>query len=79
MEGIAELSCHLIKVHGSRGLVSFVNFYNPCQSLVHKRLQEVFRRGDGVVLVCGDFNSHNIIWGSKIMDGNGECIEDLID
>ena len=57
MEGIAELECNLIKIHGSRGLVSIANFYNPCQPLVHKRLQEAFGRGDGVIIVCGDFKS----------------------
>ena len=79
MDGIAKLECTLIKIHGSRGMVSIINFYNPRQPLVHKRLQEAFRRGDGVVVVLGDFNSHNILWGSKITDRNGECIEGLID
>ena len=33
----------------------------------------------GVVLVSGDFNSHNTVWGSKDTDRNGDIIEDLID
>ena len=78
-EDITELECILIKVHGSRGRVTIINFYNPCQPLMHKSLQEVFRRCEGVVLVCGDFNSHNILWGSKDTDRNGNIIEDLID
>ena len=32
-----------------------------------------------VILWCGDFNSHNSLWGSKLTDRNGECIESIID
>ena len=31
------------------------------------------------VLWCGDFNSHNSLWGSNGTDANGSVIEEFID
>ena len=30
------------------------------------------------VIICGDFNSHNPIWGSKDIDANGRTVEEFM-
>jgi len=58
-------------------LFLLVNFYNPCQKLndnILKRLVVNIDENDKCVIL-GDFNSHNILWGSKINDCNGKIVD----
>ena len=38
-------------------------------------LVNVFDIADASVLVCGDFNAHNVIWGSEHTDSRGHVVE----
>ena len=61
-------------------LFLLVNFYNPCQKLndnILKRLVVNIDENDKCVIL-GDFNSHNILWGSKINDCNGKIVDKFV-
>ena len=62
---------------GGRNIV-IVNFYNPCKKLELRVLERLAGVGGGLVMLCGDFNAHNILWGSGRTDYNGRVVEDLL-
>jgi len=50
----------------------------PSQNLNLSDLEDLLTQLPPPVLLMGDFNAHNCIWGSKRVDRRGEIIEDLI-
>jgi len=74
-----QLECNIIKLPSTREVVTIVNFYNPCRPLINNILQWVLCKCEGVILLCGDLNSLNYLWGSKLTDRNSECIISIID
>lgn len=69
----------LIKVWTDRGCIDIINYYNPCDKLNQNILEEVMGVRQDSVLWCGDFNSHNSLWGSNSNDANGILLEEFID
>ena len=55
--------------------ISVINIYNPCLKLNENFLDHVFSVVGRSVIMCGDFNGHNILWGSLKNDSNGLIIE----
>ena len=41
-------------------------------------LDEIMLHCKSQVIICGDFNSHNPIWGSTNLDANGRIVEDFM-
>ena len=71
------LECVVVEVWvGNRSIV-VVNFYNPCRKLELGQLELLVR--DRGCVVCGDFNAHNILWGSEGTDYNGRVVEELLE
>lgn len=56
-----------------------INFYNPCKKLQNVILEEIVELSGNIVVWCGDFNSHNTLWGSESTDYNGKIIEEILD
>ena len=69
----------VIKVWTDRGPIDVINYYNPCGKLNQDILEVVGGSSLDRVLWCGDFNSHNSLWGSNDTDANGTVIEEFID
>lgn len=69
----------VIKVWTKRGTLDIVNYYNPCGKLDEGILQNIMGTVQSDVVWCGDFNSHNTLWGSNHTDSNGKVIEEFID
>ena len=46
---------------------------------IHDELNHLIQQLGPNFILTGDFNAHNIIWGSHKTDGRGRTIEDLID
>jgi hypothetical protein len=58
--------------------VTIFNVYNPCKAIINEDFK--FLHGmTGMIIICGDFNSHNKLWGSKSTDANGRAVEDVLD
>lgn len=56
-----------------------INYYNPCRRLELDKLLEVQGQDRCRVIWCGDFNSHNSLWGGGHTDINGQKVETLLD
>ena len=54
----------LIDIYLEGRIISLVNFYNPCAKINPSLLDEMMVDCKENI-VCGDFNSHNPLWGSK--------------
>lgn len=42
-------------------------------------MESICEVGNSKLIVCGDFNAHNTLWGSIKTDGNGSVIEEFMD
>ena len=62
-----------IQIYSNVGKINIYNVYNPGID-INKEEYELFFRGD---IICGDFNAHNPIWGSKLLNKRGEVLEEL--
>ncbi len=56
-----------------------IHFYNLCKKLQNVILEEIVELSGNTVVWCGDFNSHNTLWGSESTDYNGKIIEEILD
>ena len=70
---IQKLKC---TINGSK--LSVINLYNPCKTFTRETLEMISRNTDENTLICGDFNSHNALWGSNKIDKNGRLIEEFL-
>ena len=50
-----------------------INVYNPGADLNTDVLGRLIKNSANSI-ICGDFNSHNTLWGSTKTDGNGDAI-----
>ena len=66
----------IIKGHNTDFVI--INFYNPCTDVSHDFLSSIINDCGHSFILCGDFNSHNPIWGSKKIDKNGREVELLL-
>ena len=54
--------------------MSIINYYNPCNKLNENIMNKLMEN----VLIMGDVNAHNVLWGSEKTDKNGEVIEHFL-
>ncbi len=59
--------------------IRITHFYNPCKEISNSILEEVMGDTQGKIIICGDFNAHSGVWGSKNTDNNGIIIEEFIE
>lgn len=60
--------------------VSIINLYIPRNvDFTRENLQNILRQVPGPKIFVGDFNSDNVIWGSKTTDRRGREVEEFID
>ena len=71
------LECVVVEIWVGSKNIMVVNLYNPCRKLELGQLEMLVR--DRGCVVCGDFNAHNILWGSEGTDYNGRVVEDLVE
>lgn len=75
-QGIEVLGVEIF--NDDRTTITVVNIYNPCLQIGDDELANVLDGIEGSVLICGDLNGHNHLWGGKHNDRNGQVIEDFI-
>lgn len=51
----------------------------PNQRLTETELQHLIHQLPKPYIICGDFNAHNILWGSENTCGRGKLIEKIFD
>ena len=56
---------------------NLVNIYNPGTKINKEEYNHLFAIKN--VIICGDFNSKNTLWGSDSTDFNGKVIQELLD
>ena len=54
-----------------------VNIYNPTGKINRNEYDFLFSLNN--VIICGDFNSKNLIWGSDKTDSNGKILQELME
>ena len=58
--------------------VNIVNIYNPGLPIEKDEVSNILKNLNDNVIICGDLNGHNALWGSKKNDANGNVIIDII-
>ena len=58
--------------------ISVINLYNPCKKMNLESLNELLTDCPKNIIICGDFNAHNKLWGSVNTDSNGRVMEEFI-
>jgi hypothetical protein len=77
---IENMEIMAIKVFlSSTNAITVINLYNPCLSIDKNGFDNLLNYVSGRVIICGDFNAHNVLWGSKKNDKNGTVLENIID
>ena len=70
----------LINVHVDNSIYSVINYYNPCKKLEEDDMKLLLHQVKDTtkLLIVGDFNSHNTLWGSVKTDNIGHLIENFL-
>lgn len=64
------------KVSFGEQCITVINFYlQPSSRISVEELTNIFNISNSYTFVCGDFNAHNIIWGSDRCDARGNVVE----
>ncbi|KAG1713967.1 RNA-directed DNA polymerase from mobile element jockey [Nymphon striatum] len=50
----------------------------PSSPIIAADLQDLLRQLPAPALICGDFNGHNLLWGSRVTNPRGRTIENII-
>ena len=60
--------------------LTIVNYYNPCKEISNEVLDLIIAevQNKSKLLIVGDFNSHNSLWGSDKTNKNRRLIEDFV-
>ena len=75
-----NIECIKIKVFCQNFECIIVNVYNPGNITRLEDLDELMPKTPGKnVLILGDFNAHNPLWGSKLKNIIGKNIEEFVD
>ena len=57
--------------------INIINIYNPGKKICKNLYNILFSQKN--VIICGDFNSSNKIWGSNNTNTNGKIIQELVE
>ncbi|KAG1665082.1 RNA-directed DNA polymerase from mobile element jockey [Nymphon striatum] len=50
----------------------------PSSPIIAADVEDLLRQLPAPALICGDFNGHNILWGSRVTNPRGRTIENII-
>lgn len=68
------------KVSFGKLCITVINLYlQPSGRISVETLVDIFKIAHSNLFICGDFNAHNIIWGSNHCGARGNAIECAID
>ncbi len=68
-----------VEVWTSLGKITIINYYNPCEQISLMELNNIWSKEEGIVIWCGDFNAHSVVWGSPKSDKNGTVVEEYME
>ena len=71
-----ETSC--IEFTMNKQSITLVNLYDASKDTKNNHYQELLSQVKGNFIVCGDFNAHHRLWGSKENDTKGSELYDLL-
>ena len=58
------LEAQCVEINHSNGKINILNFYNPGKDVSTEEFTKLFQHYKNII-ICGDFNAHNTLWGSK--------------
>lgn len=79
LEVSEDVEAVLIEIWVGKTKFKIVNYYNPCKRILKETLEGMCNVEDGKLVICGDFNAHNTLWGGTKVDDNGNTIEEFMD
>ncbi|KAG1687441.1 RNA-directed DNA polymerase from mobile element jockey [Nymphon striatum] len=50
----------------------------PSSPIIAANVEDLLRQLPAPALICGDFNGHNLLWGSRVTNPRGRTIENII-
>ena len=68
-----------VDISSKKGIISIINYYNPCKKIEIEELNNMIQNVPGKLIILGDFNSHNPLWGSSKLDSNGRTVESFME
>ena len=71
-----ETSC--IEFTLNRQLITLVNLYDASKDTKYYHYLELINQLKGNFIVCGDFNAHHRLWGSKVNDTKGSELYEYV-
>ena len=74
LKSIDGISVKIPKVKGDLEIVNI--YWSPTQEFQGIALSELFQKDN--VLICGDLNAKNTLWGSEYSDRRGKRIENIL-
>ena len=67
-----------VQLHNSLFL-SIASLYLPCRTqITYKEIAELIKQLPPPILLLGDFNSHNVLWGNQTTDNRGKIVEKIL-
>ena len=58
--------------------INIVNIYNPGMAIEKEEMSGILMNLNGDIVICGDLDGHNSLWGSGKNDANGNVIIEII-
>lgn len=68
----------MVEIWVGRKELVIMNYYNTSKRMELIKLEEIEGQSRASIVWFGNFNAHNILWGSEKTDSNGQVIEDLL-
>lgn len=72
-----------IQLHFNSEIISMISFYSPTLAspcnFTYSYLDNLIKSVPGPLIMAGDFNAHNTIWGCSSTDSRGSILQDIID
>lgn len=73
-----DLQAVAIKIHLDVSITICCIYLHQSDTITDSKLQELAKQLPEPYLITGDFNAHNVIWGSACTDQRGEIIESFL-
>lgn len=74
-----DIECMAVEVFFAESSLSIVNVYHPESTSNGSFFTDILDKLPSAAVLCGDFDSHNRLWGSSKTDAKGKILESFLD
>lgn len=75
----SNMECGAVEIYLTNSAISLINVYHCKQSFKIQDFLNILNKLTSPVVLCGDFNAHNPLWGSSHLDSKGRVIDNLLE